>query len=751
MIGNAKRKNEMRVERGNVSLHNFKMKGSFSKRIANSKPVYLDPSYSVSDIDKEVPGLVNEAYEVQNDDGGDDGRKRNQFSSVYNTKPFQKGDEEECRDLWRKPRNEIVNNDEREVNHGHSNFARFEEEKNINMREIVNDVKDFHKRKRSTMNSYENTDVQQNRMIYKADENRGIEHVTQKIIRDKKEIETEQMRRNEENIKVNLHDEEAKKEEDNLKVVYRCRRIPPINPSIIVTTEPFGKLEKMGEKIEEESNETDFRSIDFVGEKYERKREELCERKNDVNGGYLNVKKDEEKNEVVSYKIRGTQMQMKNSDNNQDSDLPITEINDYNDYNDINDYDKGDQQISGYHRNHEYEKGTQRQKLPESATPVLDTNVHKVDERSLEQSLKSLESHLIRRQQDIESNDQGMINPRSQSARNSNASHVKYGYRYIPQQISISEAVKQLRKKRDTFASRKNKGNIQSRPGRSTESSLKSTDGDDRSSEASFGRDELRGVFKNLNEQHKIIEKRSDSMINFRPSNRCDARLVSTAYEMASAMELRGQSIKQDYSDKTRNSAVGHNTLDDRNALGFNIDILDTSKPSTNTSYLNADCGSLQSNDEINANKWFPNWLYIVFTVLVWNCVLAFMHAIEADQMTICNQSIKWRLWCTIATCALLDFFLELLCEKKTFLKSAFSSLLVFSILLSANQNPLMCHVTAETIKVMHYIRASMNIVMSFCLFIYWFKTGMLQRVPSIYDGKERKLSETPISDLENR
>ena len=551
---------------------------------------------------------------------------------------------------------------------------------------------------------------------------------------------------------LNFEDDEEE-DEDNYKVVYKCRRNPPINPSIIVTTEPFEQIEKLRQINEDKAKETAIR--DKFGT--------IQNDDNDVRGaegrdkqaansvGYLPSaceETSEGNKEMTAYSLNHNSKGIPQNMYGNSSALPITEINDLND---PNDFGVLYSQVEGDRKRDSsaFINTESVSEIRESATPILNIGN---DQSLTDRQAKPFEKKSLKKQQAVSMDGDEVIDRVQQSIAKP-GKEVTYGNRNKLQQISISETVKLLRKKRNAFANRKNSPKKRSRGARSTESSLKSTDADDGDSDVSTGRDELHGVFKNLHEQHKMIEKRSDALINFRPDNRCDTRLISTAYEMASAVEQQRQATNAfNLSRAGRNafcrSDVGHGTIE------LDVHALQTSKPSTSTSYYNADSESLKSRVERNKDKWAPNWLYTVFAVLIWNSVVAFMHGIEGDKMTSCNRSIKWRLWCTITGCVVADFLLEHLYEKRGYVRAVSSSLSVFLILLLTNEHPLVCYSNGGTVRVLNYLRASLCILLAACLFIVWLKNGHfnLQRLPNKYDcSKQRKLSELPISDFEDR
>ena len=269
---------------------------------------------------------------------------------------------------------------------------------------------------------------------------------------------------------------------------------------------------------------------------------------------------------------------------------------------------------------------------------------------------------------------------------------------------------------------------------RSSESSFKSTDGEVLSSDVSVPGSEMRGVFRNLKEQHKMIEKRSDALINFKPHNRCDTRLISSPYELASALE-------------TRRGAKNHLMITN------DEDLNEFSKPSTNTSYFNIDEDNFSSR-ETKIKTFSPNWLYVVSLFVIWNAVLAFIHAIDDASVSTCSNSIKWRLWCTIAVFSVVYCLLEILYEKKRKLKSLLSSFMVLALLIIANEQPLSCYSSESNKAIINQVRASLNILIAIILFIYWLRRRYVSSKGQQNEFKlktGRKLSQLPIANYENR
>ena len=546
---------------------------------------------------------------------------------------------------------------------------------------------------------------------------------------------------------------DAEKEDTgNYRVANKCRQNPPINPLIIVTTEPFEKREKLKQIYEEKVNEAaameELEKADSDegerGRKARFYRDSIEDHLAPMD--YLSIANEKSNGLNKQTKVYDSKCNTMHANHQENSlnTLPITEINDSFDRAEVLYQESTGNPTRGTAG---HTKETERKhKIHELATPILSINATQREDGPA----KNFEATILKRQQGFDSYClDGMDQPKLAKTGN----EIVYGYRYAPQQISLSEAVKLLRKKRTMFANRKKLASKQSLVTRSTESSMKSTDADDIDSEISNGHEELRGVFKNLNEQHKMIERRSDAMINFRPGNRCDTRLVSTAYELASAMEHQKQPIKLESLMKANHSSLYHSNFD-QNPLGLEGHVLYTSKPSTSTSYFNADGESLQSHENSNRKSPAPNWLYTVFAVLLWNSVVAIIHGTEGDQMTPCSVSIKWRLWCTMFACVVSDFLLELIYEKRGWVRAMLSSLMVFSVLLLANEHPLRCYTNGEKVKALNYTRASFGISLMVCLFVVWLKNGHFnaKRVPRKYHcRKERKLSGLPISDFESR
>ena len=550
----------------------------------------------------------------------------------------------------------------------------------------------------------------------------------------------------------NIENDSEKEDTRNYRVANRCRPNPPINPLIIVTTEPFEKREELKQIYEEKVNEAaGMEEFEKAGSDENEKRRKAGFYRDSIENhlasmDYLSIaseKRNDRNKQTKAYDSTCITTRANRQENSLNT-LPITEINDS--------FDRAEALYQGGTGSPTrgiagHTKDTERKhKIHELATPILSINAAQRQDGLA----KPIQATLLERQQGFDSY---CLDGADQPKHNTTGNEIVYGYRYAPQQISLSEAVKLLRKKRTMFAKRKKSANKGSLVTRSTESSMKSTDVDDIDSEVSNEHDELRGVFKNLKKQHKMIEKRSDAMINFRPGNRCDTRLVSTAYEMASAMEDQRQPIKLESRMKANHSSLYHGSFD-QNPLELQGHMLYTSKPSTSTSYFNADGESLQSHEDSNRKSLAPNWLYMVLAVLLWNSVVAIIHGTEGDQMTSCSVSIKWRLWCTMSACVVADFLLELIYEKRGWVRAILSSLLVFSVLLLANEHPLRCYTNGEKVKALNYTRASFGISLMAFLFVVWLRNRHpnVKRVPrKYYCRKERMLSELPISDFESR
>ena len=780
MHRNIKKKVELAEDSDSVSLNNFTTKGSFSKNFANFRPsVFVeDERKALTDAKNKMHGIVNMGF-GENQPCNDE----NRMNLTVEDCNIGTDDVSKQIEVWRTKNREIKEN-RRLTNVVHEKTGRPGVHKNDSARKIEEKGGGFHEK--ISKEGMQNGERGSSCLAAEVDvvESKNETNVTGKIKTLKEGIEhirasdKEIQRLKEGNVANALEsgkasdiaqrngldkfriDDDVEKEE-NLKVVYKCRRNPPINPSIIVTTEPFDKIEKIRRAIGEESlHNTVLEDLNMVDNDDDEGVRRITLRKEKTEGA---VRQGLAANEGKRQRNENLQNRnLKGDFYDQSNALPITEINDYND---CGDYDRLNRHPT---RDWKANMETER-KVFDSATPILNidqsTAISTGNQSSLDRSIKSTAQRLVRMRPEI---DLDLTNQCHEmlSKEGTNDAGAVYGYAHAAQQTNISEAVTQLRKKRNAFASRKNAPNTQSCATRSTESSLKSTDFDDCLSDVSIGRDELRGIFKNLNEQHKMIEKRSDALINFRPNNRCDTRLVSTAYEMASAMQQRRQSMasageqaKQAMKINTMNreddNPICNNNIDRSVFLGLNVDMLETSKPSTNTSYFHDDGESLGSSDVSNKKRWSPSWIYAMFFVILWNSVVAFMHGIEGEQMNLCSRSIKWRLWCTIATCVIINFLLELLYEKKGGLRSIFSCAVVLVIILLANQHPLVCHGNGDNNEMMlNYLRAGLNISLAAYLFVLWLKTGRfsMQKKPVRFDGKkERKLSQLPISDFENR
>ena len=757
-----KRKAELKGERNNASLHGFKTRGIYPKKLVISRPNQYDFARGdrsvVSGRKNEMAGVVNKGFEENFTISSQQKTYLSPQSCYLRSLQQQSVNEDSIRpDILAKQNKEIKQHKVSETGSfegpataRNENTVQVVEEDDRRQSTERNVERSAKQKKQFTKIEQHATDGDQN-VASSRKEATGREGLR---IEEANEEDIEETERIKEGLQLwrarkpsqgnqtflSFDNSVESKDEENCRVVYKCRRNPPINPSIIVTTEPFDNIEKLRQIYEEKANEAvdsgkseaTFHLDDNDVTKMEWSENTI---ENDTITGY-------------SVNARNKALALSDSKDNHGniSALPITEINDLYDsygFEPLYPQTGGESKISSS----VIDKSGNKMKPKETSTPILSAIA---DQKQFEAIPH--QTQLLKRQHEAELEGQEGIQKLQQPLVKT-GNEVMFSYRNTPQQISLSDVVKLLRKKRNALANGKTTTKKRSRGARSTESSLKSTDADDGDSDASVGRDELRGVFKNLSEQHKMIEKRSDALINFRPDNRCDTRLVSTAYELASAVEQQRLTTKGDNLNKTSHNTLYHEDFD-HNALGLGVHVIQTSKPSTNTSYFNADSESLQSCLEKNKEKLSPNWLYITFAVLVWSSVVAFMHGIEGDKMTSCNQSIKWRLWCTLSACVIIDFFLEFLYEKRSCFKALLSSVLLLAVLLFINEHPLLCYGNGDTTKVLNYLRASVGILLAAFLFVFWLKNGHfnLERVATKYDCRqERKLSELPIYDFENR
>lgn len=727
MILNPRRKSELKVNEEQVSLHSFKLKETFDNDRRKFKPSEMKSNQEnmVTEEEAEMHGIVNRAFA---NDCEEDGQRCMIAPAVI---------------CSMKTEREESNNELRIGKNVADNFVQSNDEVDRLEKARIDLYKDSLIGVRKSSNRGQPVGTKDENVM--AGEHGGIACKAEKMKVCGGNAQNGSLNKNpgdgQQWIAASsggtLQMAEGRQNGARREPTHKLPRNAPITPSIIITTEPFGKMEKIRRKIKESSNDNDdkwedLRSIDNIDGGMRMREAEYMKKVS--RGGDLSCfikTQGIEENEKVRRQGRATEKSPTKK-----PDLLITEINDFNDYNDRKfAYHAANGRINDEFSGNAEESNCRT--IAESGTPILDM---KIDENSANQSFD----------QSGDRTDHG----RKIARRSLELSGAMNGYgKATSRQISINDAVKLLRRKRHAFANRKSTPNAKWRGAGSTESSLKSTDADDQSSETSVGPEDLHGIFKNLNEQHKIIEKRSNALINFRPNNRCDTRLVSSAYDMASAMELQRNSIHADSITRQGNCAPDH-SVTNANSLRLNSEMLETSKPSTSTSYFNDDGESLTSGDEARQNQWAPNWIYTTFTILVWNSVVAFMHGIEGNQMGSCNRSIKWRLWCTIVTCVLINFLLELLYERKGAMKAIFSSVIALGILVLATQHPIACHVAISEIKPLNYVRASGGILIAVFLFVLWLKTGTFQlpRKPSVYEGKKgRKLSQIPISDLENR
>ena len=547
--------------------------------------------------------------------------------------------------------------------------------------------------------------------------------------------------------------------EDNVKVVYRCRRNPPINPSIIVTTEPFEKLEAMqrGNRLSEsaERMSTRFRE-DFNGNISDKSDSVISVGRSGNDKGFRSYRKNEEFVEDIDRQ----QFNGQNTPVRKVSDLQVTDI-----------FELRNTASDAGHERETSRIPVSRIDLntaPNSTRDNINGSLAKANQRIVRDS-----NLLPRRQKHIEFTDSeepdhvidkmardpdhlGHKGPRDFDHMNNTASRdfveldineikVDYAEDTNPNPTNGSDAMRRLRKKRSDFArgSHYPSNNSRTRLTRSTESSMKSTDAEDLSSDPSVIGGELQGVFRNLNEQHKFIEKRSNALINFKPDNRCDAKLVSSAYDMASAMEHRRHLMKEN----SRNNL--HVTND---TIGAHLAAQDISKLSTNTSYFHADGDSVVADNATWNHCWSPSWLYVLFILIMWKSVIGFIHGIEDSATVSCTDSIKARLWCTIAVLVFLYLMIELFYEGKRGIKALFSAAFALALLLLSDKQPLSCYVPRKEQKLLGLLQASLNIFLAVCIFLYWLRKAKCKYKAARHDKEEHleeELAELPISDLE--
>ncbi len=258
---------------------------------------------------------------------------------------------------------------------------------------------------------------------------------------------------------------------------------------------------------------------------------------------------------------------------------------------------------------------------------------------------------------------------------------------------------------------------------RSTQSSLKSTEEEGFSTDTSAS--VLCGAFHDLSTQHKFIEKRSDALINFRPDNKCNASMISNAYDMATAADTQVAHHKYDNNHHHHRSARDKGTLH----TFLSQDLINISKASTNTSYLNADGQSLVSHDSKHKTiSWPITWLYVIFILILWTSVVGYIEGTEYDSTHACTQSVITRLWCCLVALLMLYFALEVLLERRSVLTSLCSGILVFLLLLISNRQPLSCYVSNDKQQLLRYLEASFNLCFACCMFIYWIQNGGMKK-----------------------
>ena len=545
--------------------------------------------------------------------------------------------------------------------------------------------------------------------------------------------------------------------DDNVKVVYRCRRIPPINPSIIVTTEPFEKLEAMqrGKTLSDSAERIPMSFKEDFSAKISDKSDSVISAGRSANhNGFRSHKQTEELVEDIDRQ----QFSGRNTPVRKVSDRQVTDI--FEVRNIAND------------AGHEHETSRipvsriDLNTVPSNTRTNINGSLAKENQRIVKDS-----SLPPRRQRHIDVTDseephhiidklarnpdhlshKGLRdfdhNTASRDFVELDVNEIKLDYAEDTNSnpTNGSDAMRRLRKKRSDFArsSHYPSNNSRTRLTRSTESSMKSTDAEDLSSDPSVIGGELRGIFRNLNEQHKFIEKRSNALINFKPDNRCNTKLVSSAYDMASAMEHRRHLMKEN----SRNNL--HVTND---AIGAHLVAQDISKPSTNTSYFHADGDSVVTDNAMWNHSWSPSWLYVLFVLIMWKSVIGFIHGIEDSTTVSCTDSIKARLWCTIAVLVFLYLMIELFYEGKRGLKALLSAVFALALLLLSDKQPLSCYVPLKEQKLLGLLQASLNIFIAVCIFLYWLRKAKCKYKTVRNDKEEhleKELAELPISDFE--
>eukprot|EP00112_Aurelia_sp_Birch-Aquarium-sp1_P023204 Seg6818.1 transcript_id=Seg6818.1/GoldUCD/mRNA.D3Y31 product="hypothetical protein" protein_id=Seg6818.1/GoldUCD/D3Y31 len=563
---------------------------------------------------------------------------------------------------------------------------------------------------------------------------------------------------------------DSRVDDGNMKVVYKCRRNPPINPSIIVTTEPFAKLEgmqrarRLSESIDRTPTEKGWKDLDFSRDLI---RKEFNGNNSDKSDSVVSVMRpgidkgfrSHKQNETLVDDIGRQQLKGRNTPARRVSDLQVTDIFEVG--NIANDEDHG-HETSRIPVSH-----IDLNSVPDNTRNSINGTSAKSNQRIVR------DPSLIRRQKHIYFTDSEELDhvtnemaqdfdhvsdkapryfdhmsekmPRDFVELDINEIKLDYVEDADSNPTNGGDAMRRLRKKRSDFA-RSNQytsNNSRTKLTRSTESSLKSTDAEELSSDPSIIGSELRGVFRNLNEQHKFIEKRSNALINFKPDNRCDTKLVSSAYDMASAMEHRRHLMKEN----SRNNLLVAN-----DSIGTHLAAQDTSKPSTNTSYFHADGGSLVSDNVTWSHSWSPSWLYVIFILIMWNSVIGFIHGIEDSATVSCTDSIKARLWCTIAVLVFLYLMIELFYEGKRGIRALSSAVFALALLLLSDKQPLSCYVPAKEQKMLGLLQASLNIFLAVCIFLYWLRKAKCKYKAARNDKEEhieKELSELPIADLE--
>eukprot|EP00794_Sanderia_malayensis_P004787 gene4787-5414_t len=277
--------------------------------------------------------------------------------------------------------------------------------------------------------------------------------------------------------------------------------------------------------------------------------------------------------------------------------------------------------------------------------------------------------------------------------------------------------------------------------------------------------------------KRKIIDKRSNAFINFKPQKRgCSGGelcLGSTAYDIASAMKSQHTQQQQPVSKSTaqtptRNNILQSNATATATSFGFASLVMpdlshqqDPSKSSTtNTSYFNADGQSLMSHDGAKRGRHGNNalsataWLYFAFVSVLWTSIIAFIDGTTTINVSNTGSSSRTivatikacrtngfttRLWCCLMGLIVVYFALEMLWGSRRLMTSLGSSLLVFVVLLFSNKRPLSCYFADDKQQLLAYLQASLNLLLACCLFVYWVRNFSFKKSKKAKEGGRRR------------